>query len=84
MKYAFEKARIIWNFLSGRRDFVLTGMKKRVKITMVNGGLFSALFHASNIHVWPDKLSRFLSEPIVIVDIYALRDNKIATRRSNK
>ena len=72
MKYAFEKARIISNFLSGRRDFVLTGIKKRVKITTVNGELFSALFHASNIHVWPVKLSRFLSEPIVIVDILSL------------
>ena len=27
MKYAFGKARIISNFLSGRRDFVLTEIK---------------------------------------------------------
>jgi len=40
---------------------------ERVKITTVNGELFSALFHASNIQVWPDKLSRFLSEPIKVL-----------------
>ena len=34
--------------------------------TTVNGKLFSVLFHATNIQVCPDKLLRFLNEPIKV------------------
>ena len=48
MKYAFGKTRIISNFLSGRRDFVLTEMKNtKLRKVIVDVGDKVATRHGS-------------------------------------